>query len=150
MSGNKLTFDQRYINESDRTMPFYAGFHPYFLAPDKSAVKLSIPALSYLDLLTGEENEFYGVMELNHGPETNVVFGDLQRPQVSFTNHGTGKEITIDFDVDFKYIVLWTLKGKDFLCVEPWMGMNYGLNRGEYVLLEPGAELKTQVSITVD
>lgn len=150
LSGNKLTVDQRYINESDRPMPFYAGFHPYFLAPDKSGVKLNIPALSYLDLLTGEETEFYGVMKLNDGPETNVVFGDLERPQVSFANHGTGKEITIDFDGNFKYIVLWTHMGKDFLCIEPWMGMNYGLNRGEYILLEPGAELKARVSITVD
>jgi galactose mutarotase-like enzyme len=150
LSGNKLTIDQRYINIADRPMPFYAGFHPYFLAPDRSGVKLDIPALSYLDLLTGEKMEFNGVIELNDGPEINGVFGDLQQRQLSFSGHGTGRVITIDFDGNFKYIVLWTLPGKDFLCIEPWMGMNYGLNKGEYVLLGPGAELKARVSITAD
>lgn len=149
LAGNRLTIDQRYVNESSQPMPFYAGFHPYFFAPDVSDVKLNIPAISYVDLLTGEEKEFYGVMELNGGPETNAVFGDLERQQVSFINFGTRKGITIDFDEHFKYIVLWTLKGKDFLCIEPWMGMNYGLNTGEYVMLEPGAELKARVRISV-
>jgi len=150
LAGNRLTIDQRYINKSDRPMPFYAGFHPYFFAPDKSNVKLNIPAMSYYDLLTGAETEFYGVMELNDRPETNVVFTDLDRLQVSFANHGAGKEIVIDFDEHFKYIVLWTLQGKDFLCIEPWMGMNYGLNSGEYAVLEPDSKLQARVSITVN
>lgn len=149
LAGNRLTIDQRYVNESGQPMPFYAGFHPYFLAPDVSDVELNIPAESCIDLLTGEEKTFRGVIDLAAGPETNAAFGNLERRQVSFKNFGTGKEITIDFDEHFKYIVLWTIRGKEFLCIEPWMGMNYGLNLGEYVVLESGSELKARVSIIV-
>lgn len=147
-----LTVQQKYINSSDQVMPFYAGFHPYFYAPDRKAVKLNIPTQSSRcrNLLTGTEENFNGILNLEGVREANYVFTQLSRQTASFGNCGTGREVVLEFGEEFRYVVVWALEGKDFICVEPWMADNFALNNGQGLYkLGPGEQLETWISLTV-
>lgn len=145
----KLTIKQTYYNNSQKEMPFYAGFHPYFFAPGEKAVSLDIPSSEYFDLKTGETRPFDGCLDLHSRPETNLVFSGLTRPQASF-DRSDGWRITVRFDDNFRYIVLWALQDKAFFCLEPWMGNNYDLNRGRARSVAPGQTLTASVSYHID
>lgn len=145
----RLTIEQTYYNNSADAMPFYAGFHPYFLAPGPKAVSLNIPARAYYDLKNGETRPFEGNLELNRRPETNLVFGGLAGCEAGF-DRSDGWRVTVKFDDNFRYIVLWALQDKDFLCLEPWMGNNYDLNRGLARSVAPGSSLSAVVSYCFD
>lgn len=141
----QITIEQIYGNCSKESMPFYAGFHPYFHAPGCKAASLRISAPAYTDIKSGQVYENTGKLDLNSKEETNLVFSDLGGQEAWFARED-GSLITVKYDPDFRYIVLWALKDRDFLCVEPWMGTNYDLNRGKAVLLGPGEEVRTTVS----
>ncbi len=148
IESGRVTIKQRYVNESPDEMPFYAGFHPYFLAPGIKAASLRIPSERYFDIKTGENRFYEGKLDLQANPETNLVFTDLQDREASF-ERPDGCRVTVRFDDSFRYIVLWALRDKDFLCIEPWMGDNYDMNKGKARLLAPGRELCAEVSYEV-
>lgn len=144
---DRVIIRQRYFNSSQVDMPFYAGFHPYFLAPGLSIKNLHVPSSGYYDIKTSVEH-FDSIPDFNAAPETNLVFTGLNGSKAWFERED-GRRITIEFDVNFPYIVLWVLREKDFLCIEPWMGNNYDLNRGKARILKPGEELEAKVSYSV-
>lgn len=144
----RLTIKQTYYNNSPEEMPFYAGFHPYFFAPGEKAVNLDIPSSEYFDLKTGETRPFDGCLDLHSRPETNLVFAALSGSQAAF-DRPDGWRVTVKFDDSFRYIILWALKDKDFLCLEPWMGNNYDLNRGHARSVAPGQSLAASVSYCI-
>lgn len=149
MEPGKLTVNQTYYNNSQEAMPFYAGFHPYFYAPGTKAVSLNIPSSEYFDLKDGVTKPFDGTLDLHGRPETNIVFSGLTRRQAAF-DRSDGWRITVKFDDGFRHIVLWALEGKEFLCLEPWMGNNYDLNRGQARSVAPGQSLTASVSYRID
>jgi len=130
-------------------MPFYAGFHPYFYAPGSKAVSLGIPSEDYTDIKTGRKEKYHGILKLNQRPETNLVFAGLTGNQAWFDRED-GYRISIGFDDNFRYIVLWVLQDKDFLCLEPWMGTNFDMNRGRHKVLSPGEKLNAVVKYSMN
>jgi len=138
----QLTCQQTYHNLGDQPMPYYAGFHPYFLTPPPGAGKQKVilnyhPTrhLIYNDDLTdiaGEAPLFDLPTSVTH-PEINEQLTVL----------GQQKEITLQYpdgdvlhmaatgvdDVDlFPYIQLHTIPEKPFICVEPWMAYPNAMN----------------------
>ncbi len=148
ITAGTLTIEQKYINGSGTDMPFYAGFHPYFYAPGVKAVKLHIPAERYFDIKTGETGIFRGVPDFDAAPETNLVFGSLQENEAWF-DRSDGFRVTVRYDDAFRYLGLWVLRDREFLCLEPWMGNNYDMNRGRAVRVKPGGEYRAVVSYSV-
>lgn len=147
---NALIIDQKYENFSKEKMPFYAGFHPYFLANEKSAVELQVSANEYNDFLTNTNKAVERVIDFETAAEVNGAFHNAAEGKVAFSNLGTGKAIEISFESPYKHIVIWGLQGKPFICVEPWMGLNNSLNTGESVVyLEAGSSLETSVAFNV-
>jgi galactose mutarotase-like enzyme len=150
LSPKGLAIEQRYENLSDRPMPFYAGFHPYFAAPQKQAVKLDVAAAKYDDFLSGQLRDVEPVIDFDTAPEINGAFHNVDNNRVRFDNFGQGRALEILFEPPYKHVVIWALKDKPFICVEPWMGLNNSLNTGESVShLAPGAHLETAVSFNV-
>ncbi len=145
----RLTVKQTYYNNSQEEMPFYAGFHPYFYAPGEKAIELDIPSRNYFDLKKGVTRPFEGTLDLQSRPETNLVFSDLFSREAGFCR-SDGWRIRVKFDDNFRYIVLWALNDKDFLCLEPWMGKNYDLNRGQARYIAPGQALSASVSYSME
>jgi galactose mutarotase-like enzyme len=105
-----LRIDQRFETTSATPVPFGAGFHPYFAVPQATKAKID---------LTAAEVDLHLV---DH--DANVATLDL----------GDGSRIEVRASPEFRAWVVWTLEGKDFVCVEPWTGPANALNTGEGLL----------------
>ncbi|MBI4852316.1 MAG: aldose epimerase [Acidobacteria bacterium] len=150
ITSNALIIEQRYQNLSKEKMPFYAGFHPYFTASEKSAVQLYVQADEYDNFLTGKNESVKKVINFDEAPEVNGAFHNVKESRVKFSNFGLGKAIEITFEPPYRHVVIWGLKDKPFICVEPWMGLNNSLNTGESVVyLDAGSSLETLVAFNI-
>jgi galactose mutarotase-like enzyme len=141
-----LVILQEYRNLSNGRMPVYPGFHPYFATKGKELEYTSDASL-YLDYNDGLTKEFTGKLDLGPLQEA-VVLLDAHTPRISFRLPGNGRRVTMEYSSEFRYVMLWTAEGKDFVCVEPWMAMNGELNRGdELVWVSPGDALHAFLTI---
>lgn len=146
LKNGKLTIEQEYRNESDEAMPMYPGFHPYFAATRK-AIAYETDASRYYDYNDGTEKPYEGkAIDLDRLPES-VVFLNPQKREITFSPT-EDRRIRMTYGDDFKYVVLWSVAGKDFVCVEPWMAKTDELNRKqELVLVPPRGTHKTFLTI---
>ncbi|MFD2615035.1 aldose epimerase family protein [Paenibacillus gansuensis] len=131
-----LGIEQDYKNLSAERMPFYAGFHPYFVASAK-ALDYDTDARTYLDYNDGEVKPYTGRIDLN-GLVESTAFLDAERRDIGF-EPVPGRSIRLEYSDVLKYVVLWHVAGKDFVCVEPWMALTGEFHRrDELVYAEPG------------
>lgn len=143
----KLTIQQKYHNRGDEPMPMYPGFHPYFKINEKN-LSYNTDATKYYDYNDGEVKEFTGTVDLTDLKES-IVFLDAKQTSISFSMGN--KRMKLEYGKEFKFIVLWTESGKEFICVEPWMALTDELNRKEELVMIKGQEsLKTVFSIHLD
>ncbi|WP_134682695.1 aldose epimerase family protein [Brevibacillus migulae] len=146
LKGNQLDIHQEYANRSAQEMPFYAGLHPYFLTAEKE-LPYETDATQYYDYNDGQVKSYEGRIDLNKFVES-AMFLEAKTPAISFPLPEAGKQIVMEYGQVFRYIVLWSVAGKDFVCVEPWMGRKDEMNRKEELqLVAPGQTLRTHVSI---
>jgi galactose mutarotase-like enzyme len=149
LQGNTLVIRQQYKNLSSTSLPFSAGFHPYFLVGgDKTQLEFHIPSRQYQDQTTKEIHSFDGNFDFNRD-EIDVAFGNLTDKSATVINHNRKLELTLNYDQVYSYLVFWTLKGKDFYCLEPWTAARNAMNTGENLtVLEPNEELLTSFQLT--
>ena len=76
-------------------------------------------------------------------PESGKFFWKAKDEAIIFAE---GKNIHIQFDENFNRLVLWTVRGKDFLCVEPINSTPNGLVTGDCYILAPGEKREADVS----
>ena len=133
LKANVLVIDTAFTNLSDRPMPFSAGFHPYFAASDKSKLKFEIPAkTAIVDQKTQTKQPF------------NNTF-DFAIDQAAKT------KLTLQYDKEYSTLVFWTLKDKDFYCLEPWSAPRNAMNTGNHLLsLAPGETRSLRIVLTID
>jgi galactose mutarotase-like enzyme len=136
LQGNTLAIRQEYKNLSSTPMPFSAGFHPYFLTGgDKNQLEFQIPSQQYQDQNTKEIHSFDGNFDFNRD-EIDVAFKDL-----------TSQSATV---ID-SHLVFWTVKGKDFYCLEPWTAPRNALNTGaNLTVVAPKASCTASVRLTAN
>lgn len=150
LQGQVLSIQQRYTNRSSEVMPFAIGFHPYFLVLDKSQLRFEIPATEVLDQQSKLMQPFSGTFDFDR-TEIDWAFPQLNRQAASGSDLSRHTRITLTYGSEFSALVFWTLKGKDFYCLEPWSALRNALNTGDRLFhLDPGATLETEVSLTVD
>lgn len=136
-----LTIDQVYRNLSNEIMPFYAGFHPYFKA-DRKNIAYDTDATQYLDYNDHLMKSFSGSLDLE-GMVESAAFLNASTREISF-EPVQGVKVHLTYGNEFKYVVLWSIEGKDFVCVEPWMALNGEFQRkAELYKLAPGETLTT-------
>ncbi|EPZ48284.1 MULTISPECIES: hypothetical protein [Alicyclobacillus] len=146
LTGNELVIEQKYINHSDAKMPMYAGFHPYFATKEKD-LAYDTDATSYLDYNDMLEKPYEGHINLAPLVES-VALLNTKRRQISFQPPEYDQPITLEYGDIFTNIQIWSVQGKDFVCVEPWMARTYAMNTGEGLIhLEPHQTLKTFLTI---
>ncbi|MBW4649198.1 MAG: aldose epimerase [Kastovskya adunca ATA6-11-RM4] len=149
LKGNTLTIQQRYTNRSAEPMPFSVGLHPYFYTADKTQVEFDIPASQYLDQISKETHDFSGGFDFNR-EEIDVAFTSIRRQSTSATDTGQQVKISLTYDDLYSTLVFWTVKGKDYYCLEPWSAPRNALNTGEQLQrLEPGASCEASVQLQV-
>ncbi|MEH7442622.1 aldose epimerase [Bacillus sp. JJ1122] len=148
LEGGKLMIKQEYNNLGDSPMPIYAGFHPYFKTSEKN-LGYETDATKYYDYNDDQIKQFTGRVDLTNLKES-VVFINSNDSSISFGDPAEKKRIKLSYGEQFKYIVLWTESGNDFVCVEPWMAKTDELNRKEELVIIKGNEsLVTELSIEV-
>ncbi|MEW6493394.1 MAG: aldose epimerase [Cyanobacteriota bacterium] len=149
LKGNTLEIQQRYTNHSTEPMPFSSGFHPYFFTSDKSQLEFEIPASEYQDQITKEAHPFSGTFDLSRD-ELDLAFRQTTSTAASITDRGRRLKIALNYSDFYSTLVFWTVKGKDFYCLEPWSAPRNALNTGENLTkLAPGDTLEASFSIAV-
>lgn len=141
---------QTYRNAgSNGSMPFYAGFHPYFAMEGSKDIPYETDATTYVDFNDDVEKPYNGRIDLDHLVES-VCLLDAKRSEIAFPVR-EGVSVRMRYDDIFKYVVIWSVKDRPFVCVEPWMAMPLEMNRREeLVMVEPGEELRANLTIRVE
>lgn len=145
-----LRIEMMVTNREDTPMPFALGFHPYFAVPDAQKAVFSVAHHA--------EQAFDNVQKRMVRVNKNIDFTraevDLQlidHPSSSMSMFMKDKLLaTVRGSEDFGVWVLWSQRGKDFVCVEPWTAPANALNTGERVLRIPkDASRKLWIEIDV-
>jgi galactose mutarotase-like enzyme len=149
LQGNSLKIQQNYTNLSQGTMPFSTGLHPYFLIPDKQQLEFDIPSFHYQNQITKETFPFANQFDLNQ-EELDLAFTSLRKHSTSITDHHRQLQIKISYSDLYATLVFWTIKGKDYVCLEPWSAPRNALNTGEKLTyLTPGSSCTALVEMNV-
>lgn len=139
LAGGALAIRQRFANLGDRPMPIHPGLHPYFLIEDgrKGAARVVTDGTRARDTHTGRVEPLPRPLELA-GREIDLQILDQAAPQVGLQRPGR-TPLALSLDPSQRIVTVWTLPGRDFVCVEPWTRPSDAVNRGEALWVEPGA-----------
>ncbi|WP_036482329.1 aldose epimerase [Myxosarcina sp. GI1] len=147
LQGNSLTILQQYTNKSQEVMPFSAGFHPYFAVTDKERLEFDIPSDRYTEKESQETHAFDGNFDFKR-EEIDVAFTSLHRQSATWRDRSTNRQIVIDCDRFYNTLVFWTVKGKDYICLEPWSAPRNALNtKDRLTYIEPGSTFESVLKL---
>jgi galactose mutarotase-like enzyme len=148
VAASALRIELRIANASDSRMPMAFGLHPYFLVGDKSRVHIPTHATRAFDNISKRVVPFtrfdltqteVDLHLLDHGSTRGVL--DL----------GDGTRIALETSRQFVRWIVWTVAGKDYVCLEPWTASGNALNTGEdLIFVEPGGECELWTNIIVE
>lgn len=146
LRGRALAIEMRIENLAASPMPFGAGFHPYFAVrdADKAAARIPTRATRAWDNKDKRAIAFTG-FDLT-AAEVDLHLLDHGSTHASLT---TG-DVTIELrgSPELTHWVVWTLRGRDFVCLEPWSGPGDALNTGDRLLvLQPGEARSLRLEI---
>jgi len=145
----RLTVQTRVSNMGERNMPMHPGLHPYFQLADrnKGAARVVTDATRAFDNRTGSNVALREPIDLaadvvdmhllDHWPRT----VRLTRPE--------DRDLELSLGVPDRVLVVWTERGRDFVCVEPWTARANALNEGGAMQVLPGGTHETTFSIAV-
>ena len=142
LNGLKLRIEQKVTNRGDQPMPFGAGFHPYFHVKqaDKGATKIGTTATRAFDNVTKKEVAIEGKIDLT---KREVDLHLIDHGAQPCTLETPGGKLIIRGSPEYTHFVIWTLEGKDFVCVEPWTSPGNALNTHERLITLAPGESKT-------
>lgn len=142
-----LTIEQQYINMSEKNMIFYSGFHPYFYIENKDDALIFVDSDVCYDAIDKKQLIFDGKID-SKKPEVNLIF-ESKSNECHAVDKKRNMKITLKYDEVFKYVVVWSLHDKEFICIEPWMAKPDSMNTKEDIkILKPGEDLKAVFSIS--
>jgi galactose mutarotase-like enzyme len=124
-------------NRGDAPMPFGFGVHPYFYVrdADKAKVRIATAATRAYDNVAKRDVAIAGIELVRPEVDLHLIDHDATASALR-TPAG---EIRVRGSAEFTQWVVWTLAGRDFVCLEPWTCPRNALNTGEHVLvLAPG------------
>lgn len=146
VEAGSLEVQQRYENTGDRPLPFSAGFHPYFAVTDcdKLGLGYDFPVKEWQSKETGEILPFEG-LDFNQD-EIDMAFPGVTGSVATVVDPSRSLTLSVEYGLPFKTLVFWTVKGKDFYCLEPWSGPRNAMNTGtDLLVVAPGEVLETWV-----
>jgi galactose mutarotase-like enzyme len=145
----RLTVQTRVSNLGEGPMPLHPGLHPYFQLADrnKRAARVVTEATQAWDNRAGARvalrepidlsADVVDLHVLDHWPRT----VRLTRPE--------DRDLELSLGVPDRVLVVWTERGRDFVCVEPWTTRANALNDGSAPQLPPGGTHETSFTIGV-
>lgn len=143
----KLTLSQQYENQSETEMPLQFGFHPYFLLNGDHAIRYYGMADKVLDYMDENREVMLPTAFIpNQTDEYNLIFCDASFP-FKFRQGSENPFISLDAGEPYKYLVIWALKDKPYLCIEPWTALPDAMNTGnDLITVKPGDHINTYIS----
>jgi galactose mutarotase-like enzyme len=150
LQGNTLELRQQHTNRSDTPMPFSTGIHPYFAVADKSKLTIELPSNQYQ--LKGDTTiqSFGGAFDFDQ-EEIDFSFINLTGQSAMVMDSERKTKLTIGFDEHYSTLLFWTVKGKDFYCLEPWTAPRNSMNTGDHLLtVAPGETKETVITMTAE
>jgi len=145
LRGTSLRLDVSVDNTGTEPMPFAFGIHPYFQVAEKAGARIATRATRAFDNVTKTVGPFHGfdltakevdLHLLDHGSSDSAL------------DWADGSRLSLRASPEFGRWVVWTLAGKDFVCVEPWTAPANALNTGESLLVvAPGATKKLWIEM---
>jgi galactose mutarotase-like enzyme len=150
LKGNVLELRQRHTNRSDTPMPFATGIHPYFAVADKSKLKIELPSTDYQLKDDATLQSFGGVFDFDQ-EEIDFSFINLVGQTATVIDGDRKTKLTVGFDSHYSTLLFWTVKGKDFYCLEPWTSPRNAMNTGDHLLtVPPGDTMETVITMTAE
>lgn len=134
----------RVKNTGDVPLPFGFGIHPYFLVRDKTHARISTRATRAFDNVTKTVVPFTG-FDL---AQKEVDLHLFDHGSSASTLEADGHRVAITCSEEFQRWVVWTLEGKDFVCVEPWTSPANALHT-RASLLDIAPESTRELAITM-
>jgi len=133
-----LALRQRFANHGDRPMPIHPGLHPYFRVENgqKSAARVLTNGTTARDTRSGVTGPLTLPIDLAAG-EVDLQILDNGGPTVGLQRPDRAP-LSLTLDPSQAIVTVWTLPGRDFVCVEPWTRPSDAVNRGEALWVAPG------------
>lgn len=149
LRGNCLELQQQVTNLGREPMPFSFGLHPYFWAPEKSRLEFEIPASYFQDKQGQVNHPFSGGFDFGLD-EIDILFRELTASSSTVQDYSRNLQLQISYEDPYSMVVFWTLKDKDFYCLEPWTAPRNAISTGDRLTwLKPAATLATSVRLMV-
>lgn len=150
VKGKTLRLEQHFKNRSETPMPIQFGLHPYFRVGDKERLEFEIPAQRYQDTRSWDEGDFTGRFPYEQDA-VDWVFLDVSRQEAVFRDPERGLKLHLRFDTAYPYLVFWTIKGAEFVCLEPWSARRFAMNTGQgLVHVPPGETFQTWFELSAE
>ncbi|MDF2910479.1 MAG: Aldose 1-epimerase [Sporolactobacillus laevolacticus] len=147
LSRGKLTIKQSYLNLSESSMPIYPGFHPYFNIKNKHLL-INTNTSSYIDYNDQKVKPFNGEIDLTNLPEA-VVYSDDSDKIVTPFDKDT--QLVIEKSKAFRYVMLWSEPGQDYVCIEPWTAKKNEYNeKKELIYVERDHPFEVEISMSLE
>jgi len=135
--------EQRYTNIGEKPMPYYAGFHPYFLTPrigeGKEKVAINFKAKRHfkcnekLTDIIGEQ-PLLAMPAFAADANINEQLSELAEDSSIQLSYPDGFVVNISIEETpqtprlFNYLQIYTQPQEPFICLEPWMAFPNALN----------------------
>lgn len=149
LRGEELELRFRHTNLGTEPMPFATGIHPYFMTEDKTQLSFDIPAQEFIAKGDTVPSPFDGSFDFDR-EEIDIALMPLSGQSAKVTDRGRNLELTLTYDRCYSTLVFWTVKGKNFYCLEPWSAPRNALNTGSHLLIAPpGETIETIVTMAV-
>lgn len=144
LRGARLTLRADVRATGDAPLPFALGYHPYFAvaSADKADTRIPTGATRAWDNVAKRELPLAGI---------DLASGEVDLHLIDHGSNGAVLETprgAVELGGHFTRWVVWTLPGKDFVCLEPWSAPADALNTGEgIVTLAAGEERAFELTI---
>lgn len=143
---NTLRIEFNVTNASNTPMPFAFGLHPYFTVNDKASARIPTHATRAFDNVAKAVVDFSGFDLTQDEVDLHLIDHHSTRCELQL---GDGAKIALDTSPEFTRWIVWTVAGKNYVCLEPWTAPGNALNTGEGLsVLAPKTSTSLWVEIT--
>ena len=136
VAGNSLFSTARVTNKSDVPLPHYLGWHPYFKATDKAALKFEHTMTVHYNYINGKDEPTIADIDLLDRWDN--VFHTPVKKEFVLHNEPDGYKARYILDDAHNVLVVcsWV---EGAVCLEPWCGLPNSINSGRFVkYVQPG------------
>lgn len=142
-----LTTVFRITNQSERPMPHYLGWHPFFKSTDKQRIKIKQDMQVHYDYNLHIDQEMCPLDDLSKNWDD--VFHSPIKGGFLLENEADHYQVQCEIGNEFDALVVCSW-APESMCVEPWCGLPDSINTGKMLKwIEPKTTKEYIVKLTI-